>query len=103
MGRENGAYIDKLGKLRQKSLGEVGRIQKRMSKVSNINCLLCNDSYSLRATGRALFPTRAGDYRAPHCYCYCVVNYPTSTYVKDVYVHSFYFVSKPRDFLLCFL
>lgn len=52
IGRENGACIDKLGKLRQTSLGEVGRIQKRMSKVSNINCLLCNDAYSLRATGR---------------------------------------------------
>lgn len=48
--RENGACKDKLrkpGHRIQESLGEVGRIEKRISKVSNINGQLCNGAWGL--------------------------------------------------------
>lgn len=56
IGRENEACKDKLrkpGHRRQESLGEVGkRIQKRTSKVSNLNCQLCSGAWGLlRANG----------------------------------------------------
>lgn len=50
VGRENEACEDKLrkpGHMTQESLGEVGKIEKRTSKVSNINHQLCNGAWGL--------------------------------------------------------